>query len=126
MPRAKQTKDKSVPSDAPTSDDAAAAVPAVEAPIGDIFEPGTAAPAEPVEDAKSKPKKGSRKPKPCVRCDERRKREREYARASRVRSKLAKTSGESAAVPSAEPTAESAAEASATVPAVEAPMAVVA
>jgi len=39
---------------------------------------------------KSKPKKGTRKPKPCEKCDERRKREREYARASRIRAKLTK------------------------------------
>jgi len=128
MPRSKQTKDKSVSSDAPTSDDAVATVPAVEAPIGDIFEPGTAAPAEPAEDAKSKPKKGSRKPKPCVRCDERRKREREYARASRVRSKIAKASGEPVAAPTAatESVTEPTVIEPATVPEVEAPMAVVA
>jgi len=92
MPRAKQTKAKSVPADAPTSDDA---VPVVvheaEAPLGDVFEPGTAPSTSSVdEEGKSKPKKSTRKPKPCTRCDERRKREREYARASRVRTKLAK------------------------------------
>ena len=45
---------------------------------------------------KSKPKKGTRKPKPCEKCDERRKREREYARASRVRAKLSKPAGDEA------------------------------
>jgi len=92
MPRAKQTKAKSVPADVPTSDDAVpAVVPEAEAPLGDVFEPGTAPSTSSVdEEGKSKPKKSTRKPKPCTRCDERRKREREYARASRVRSKLAK------------------------------------
>ena len=39
-----------------------------------------------------KPKaKSTRKPKPCERCEERRKREREYARSSRMRAKSARS-----------------------------------
>jgi len=57
----------------------------------ELFSPGVAPPVL-VEDAKvEKPKQvRARKPKPCERCDERRRREREYARASRQRTKLTK------------------------------------
>ena len=59
---------------------------------GALFSPGVAVPVVVVEDAKvEKPKQvRARKPKPCERCDERRRREREYARASRQRTKLTK------------------------------------
>jgi len=60
---------------------------------GELFSPGVALPVVVVvEDAKvEKPKQvRARKPKPCERCDERRRREREYARASRQRTKLTK------------------------------------
>jgi len=58
---------------------------------GELFSPGVAPPVV-VEDAKvEKPKQArARKPKPCERCDERRRREREYARASRQRTKVTK------------------------------------
>ena len=120
MPRAKQTKAKSVSADVPTSDDAApVVVPAAEAPLGDVFEPGTAPSTSSVdEEGKSKPKKSTRKPKPCTRCDERRKREREYARASRVRTKLAKAP----AVADGAAPAASAESAAAGAPAVAVPM----
>jgi hypothetical protein len=90
MPRSKQTKTP----DLPTSDDVQASVADVDestqAPGGGDFAVGVAE-VEPAVEVKPKAKKGLRKPKPCVRCDERRKREREYARASRVRAKLTKT-----------------------------------
>jgi hypothetical protein len=92
--------------DAPTSSDVRPivsddAVPkSVPAQVGEAgFAAGSAEVPESISSAdtaeaeggKLKPKqKGARKPKPCVRCDERRKREREYARASRVRAKLTK------------------------------------
>ena len=103
MPRVKPTAVKSVSEDVPTSDDSSSAV-AVTEPASveckpEGFEIGTTQPPDPADEGKSKPKKGTRKPKPCVRCDERRKREREYARASRVRAKLSKTP---AATPAAE------------------------
>lgn len=98
MPRRRETIVESVVADVPTSSDAVDAVLTTE-PITesttidekkDGFEIGAAPNADPVDDSKGKPKKGARKPKPCVRCDERRKREREYARASRIRAKLSK------------------------------------
>ena len=92
--------------DAPTSSDVRPivsddAVPQSSAQVGeagfaagsavDVPESVSSADSAEAEGGKLKPKpKGARKPKPCVRCDERRKREREYARASRVRAKLTK------------------------------------
>jgi hypothetical protein len=69
-----------VVSDEPTQVDAPVAA------VAESFEVGTA-PAVVAGDEKPKKPKAARKPKPCVRCDERRKREREYARVSRQRAK---------------------------------------
>lgn len=86
--------------DAPTSSDVQPTVSddafqkSVPAEVGEAgIAAGIADAAVVAEGGKLKPKqKGARKPKPCTRCDERRKREREYARASRVRAKLTKDS----------------------------------
>jgi hypothetical protein len=86
MPRVKQTKPKRVDVSV-TSVDA----PAVS-PDAVVFAPGTqdAAPAPAVPEVGPKKARVS-KPKPCVRCEERRKREREYAKSSRLRLRLAAT-----------------------------------
>ena len=84
--------------DAPTSSDVRPivsddAVPQSSAQVGEAgFAAGSAVDVpESVSSADSAEAEGGKlKSKPCVRCDERRKREREYARASRVRAKLTK------------------------------------
>ena len=84
MPRVKQSKPKHIPS-AQTSSDA---VPVVTDP--DAFAPGLpvvdASTDATLESGDKKPKK-TRVPKvkPCQRCEERRARERQYAKASRLR-----------------------------------------
>ena len=88
MPRVKQRKPKHIPSEATSTDPAAAAT---EAPA---FAPGVADAAEPVPaEGAAKPKKPRVvKPKPCQRCEDRRARERQYAKSSRLRLRLAATS----------------------------------
>jgi hypothetical protein len=77
---------------AKTSDVDPAVAPAVDAAqaVGDapLFAPGVDAPVE-VKEVKKSPK-ASRRAKTCERCDERRKREREYARVSRDRARIAR------------------------------------
>jgi hypothetical protein len=101
---------KKVDSDVTSGDSAktsdAAPTPAlpVDAPqvVGDAssFAPGVDAPVE-VKEVKAKSPKASRRAKTCERCDERRKREREYARVSRDRARAARLEkkGETAAEP---------------------------
>ena len=94
MPRVKKTPVAKVVPDQPVSIDTTQAVdsvPAVE-PAAE-FAVGMLPPAE--EEKLEKPKSTrARKPKPCERCDERRRREREYARASRQRVKGSKAGSE--------------------------------
>jgi hypothetical protein len=97
MPRAKKTLVAKVAPDQPTSSDAALPVDATPATPATEFAVGTLPPAE--EEKVEKPKSTrARKPKPCERCDERRRREREYARASRQRGKGAKPASHDDAV----------------------------
>jgi hypothetical protein len=107
MPRVKPTRVAKKATEQTMSDDAgappvAAVEGAVEAESAAEFAEGCA-PAP--EAAPAKPK-SSRKPKPCKRCDERREREREYARLSRVRARLTKSL--SAATTTAAPSPSSA------------------
>ena len=84
MPRVKQSKPKHIPSEATSTDPVVAAVePAV-------FAAGVPDAAEPAPAGEAKPKK-TRVPKvkPCQRCEERRARERQYAKSSRLRQRLA-------------------------------------
>ena len=78
---------------AKTSDADPTAAPPVETAqvTGDapLFTPGADAPVE-VKEVKAKSPKASRRAKTCERCDERRKREREYARVSRDRARIAR------------------------------------
>ena len=94
MPRVKKTPVAKVVPDQPVSIDATQpvdSVPAVE-PAAE-FAVGMLPPVE--EEKLEKPKSTrARKPKPCERCDERRRREREYARASRQRVKGSKAGSE--------------------------------
>ena len=90
MPRVKKTPFAKVAQDQPVSIDSTQPVdpaPAAEFAVGTL---------PPVEGEKlEKPKSTrARKPKPCDRCDERRRREREYARASRQRVKGVKAGSE--------------------------------
>ena len=89
MPRVKQSKPKHIPSETTSTDPVVAAVePAVfAAGVPDAAEPAAAG------EAKPKPKK-TRVPKvkPCQRCEERRARERQYAKSSRLRQRLATSS----------------------------------
>jgi len=113
MPRSKNTRPvKKTDSDVMSSDsaktldaDPAAALPVEAAQAAEVtgdapvFAPGADAPVE-VKEVKTKPK-ASRRAKTCERCDERRKREREYARVSRDRARIARLEkkGETAAEP---------------------------
>ena len=86
MPRVKQTKPKRVDVGV-TSVDAPTVTPDAA-----VFAPGQDAPAPAAGEAPVPvgPKKARVvKPRPCVRCEERRAREREYAKASRLRQRLA-------------------------------------
>jgi len=90
MPRVKKTPVAKVVPDQPASIDATQ--PVDSAPAAE-FAVGTLPPVE--EEKLEKPKSTrARKPKPCDRCDERRRREREYARASRQRVKGSKAGSE--------------------------------
>jgi len=90
MPRVKKTPVAKVVPDQPVSIDATQ--PVDSAPAAE-FAVGTLPPVE--EEKLEKPKSTrARKPKPCDRCDERRRREREYARASRQRVKGSKAGSE--------------------------------
>lgn len=91
MPRVKQSKPKHIPSETMSTDPA---VPVTEA---SVFAPGVAdasespAAGKAVElEVKPSPKKPRVvKPRPCQRCEERRARERQYAKSSRLRQRLA-------------------------------------
>jgi hypothetical protein len=89
----------------------------VDAPTVEVavltFEAGTAPPAVVAGDDKPKKPKAARKPKPCSRCDERRKREREYARVSRQRAKTGPSADASKDASSTESTSGAAAAVSA-------------
>ena len=102
MPRVKPTRVAKKATESLMSDDAGAlpvaaaegesAAPAAEFAEGCAPVEAGAAPVKP---------KSSRKPKPCKRCDERREREREYARLSRVRARLTKSLSAATAVAAA-------------------------
>jgi hypothetical protein len=95
MPRVKQSNPKRVESQ-PTVSDAL--------PV-DVFAPGEDGVAPAVE-AKVSPKKAATraaKVKPCQRCEERRAREREYAKSSRLRHRLARGDGPSPTTPATSP-----------------------
>lgn len=65
------------------------------------FEPGSAPAPPAVEDAKPVgPKKRATKPKPCARCEERRARERQYAKTSRLRARASRNGATDATEPS--------------------------
>ena len=111
MPRSKMARPVKKVDSVVTSGDSAKTsdvVPSAEAVVetsvaaGDapLFAPGAEAPVE-VKEAKAKSPKASRRAKTCERCDERRKREREYARVSRDRARIARLEkkGETAAQP---------------------------
>lgn len=91
MPRVKQSKPKHIPSEATSTDP----VVAVAEPV--VFAagvPDAADPAAASEAGKDAPKSAPKKPrvpkvKPCQRCEERRARERQYAKSSRLRNRLA-------------------------------------
>jgi len=87
MARAKPTRPQRIVPDQPTSTDTLPPIDdsAVRVEL-DAFAVGTPPAAEEVKTKKPK----ARKPKACERCDERRAREREYARASRLRAKATK------------------------------------
>jgi len=108
MPRVKQSKPKHIPSEATSAD------PAAEAPA---FAPGVADATEPVAAegaAEVKPKKPRvPKVKPCQRCEERRARERQYAKSSRLRLRLAAASAAPAASTDSAPAADIAVDAAA-------------
>lgn len=89
MPRVKQSKPKHIPSETTSTDPV---VPITEA---SVFAPGVADASEPpaageAGEVKPSPKKPRVvKPRPCQRCEERRARERQYAKSSRLRQRLA-------------------------------------
>jgi len=86
MPRVKQSKPKHIPSEATSTDPAVATL----EPTGEAFAPGEPDVAQPPAASEAKPKKTRVvKPKPCQRCEERRARERQYAKSSRLRLRLA-------------------------------------
>ena len=88
MPRVKQSKPKRVDTGVTSVDEAAVPPDAV------VFAPGEDAPAPDAALAGKVGPKKVRVPKvkPCVRCEERRAREREYAKSSRLRLRLAASS----------------------------------
>lgn len=111
MPRSKMARPVKKVDSIVTSGDSAKTSdvdPSVEAVVetsvaaGDapLFAPGAEVPVE-VKETKAKSPKASRRAKTCERCDERRKREREYARVSRDRARIARLEkkGETAAQP---------------------------
>jgi len=108
MPRVKQTKPKRVDVSVTSVDAPAVSPDAVVFAAAE--ENAVSAPAV----AEVGPKKARvAKVKPCIRCEERRKREREYAKSSRLRLRLASTPAppttpaDGAAEPPAEQSAES-------------------
>jgi len=108
MPRVKQSKPKHIPSEATSTDPAVvvAEPAAFAAGVPDATDPAAAVPAAPV-----KPKKPRvPKVKPCQRCEERRARERQYAKSSRLRNRLA-----AAAAPPSTPAGDAAAAGSAVI-----------
>jgi hypothetical protein len=83
MPRVKQTKPKRVDV-AVTSTDAP-----VVSPDAVVFDAGLKEDAAPASGVVGPKKERVKKVKPCIRCEERRAREREYAKSSRLRLRLA-------------------------------------
>ena len=87
MPRVKQSKPKHTPSEATSTDPVVAVGEAAVFASGVPDAPEPPAAGEAVE---VKPKKTRTvKPRPCQRCEERRARERQYAKSSRLRQRLA-------------------------------------
>jgi hypothetical protein len=91
MPRVKQSNPKRVPRKETSTDaELSAVTPAVEGASDPVSEFAVGVDGTSQKPAKVGPKKARVvKPKPCVRCEERRARERQYAKSSRLRLRLA-------------------------------------